>query len=72
MKPLIAPDHACWDDGETTCGCPSDGARHDADVADMQRIIAPILKQLYPQNPDVVLGREARIIAAALWREGIR
>lgn len=35
-------------------------------LGDLQRLIAPVLKRLYPSNPDVVLGREARMIAAAL------
>jgi hypothetical protein len=35
-----------------------------------QMIIARTLKRLYPQNPDVVLGREARAIVAALEDEG--
>lgn len=38
-------------------------AVHDENL---QRTIAPILKELYPQNPDVVLGREARYIGAAV------
>lgn len=33
---------------------------------DLTFLIAPVLKRLYPQNPDIVLGREARIIADAL------
>lgn len=33
---------------------------------DLARAIGPVLKRLYPQNPDVVLGREARVIAAAI------
>lgn len=34
--------------------------------ADLARAIGPVLKSLYPQNPDVVLGREARAIADAI------
>ena len=36
----------------------------------MHRNIATVLRQLYPQNPDVVLGREARIIGDALIADG--
>lgn len=32
----------------------------------LARVIGPVLRRLYPQNPDLVLGREARHIAAAL------
>lgn len=35
-------------------------------ATDLARLIGPVLKGLYPQNPDVVLGREARLIADAL------
>lgn len=34
-------------------------------------VIARVLKQLYPQNPDVVLGREARVITDALYEAGL-
>jgi hypothetical protein len=33
------------------------------------RVVARTLKRLYPQSPDVVLGREARIIVEALGIE---
>lgn len=33
---------------------------------DLARAIGPVLKRLYPHNPDIVLGREARFIADAL------
>lgn len=35
-------------------------------VPALARAIGPVLKQLYPQNPDIVLGREARAIAEAI------
>lgn len=34
--------------------------------------VAQVLKRLYPQNPDVVLGREARVIVDALTKAGWR
>lgn len=34
------------------------------------RVIAVLLKELYPQNPDIVLGREARHIVNALHEKG--
>lgn len=33
-------------------------------------IVAKALKRLYPQNPDIVLGREARTIVAYLDSAG--
>ena len=42
-------------------------ANHSEEFAQvLARTIGPVLKRLYPQNPDVVLGREARIIAEAI------
>ena len=40
--------------------------RHEATV-----IVARTLKRLYPMNPDVVLGREARVIVEALESVGL-
>lgn len=37
---------------------------------EMARAIGPVLKRLYPSNPDIVLGREARVIAGALIADG--
>lgn len=34
------------------------------------QIVAQVLKRLYPQNPDIVLGREARVIIDSLQAEG--
>lgn len=34
-------------------------------------VVARTLKELYPQNPDVVLGREARTIVQALHDAGL-
>lgn len=35
-----------------------------------EQLVAKVLKRLYPQNPDIVLGREARNIVAALSDAG--
>lgn len=34
------------------------------------QVLAQTLKRLYPQNPDVVLGREARVIMEAFEQAG--
>lgn len=47
-------------------GLDDDGGVTDLDRSDLARAIGPVLKRLYPQNPDVVLGREARAIAEAI------
>lgn len=36
-----------------------------------EHVVAKVLKRLYPQNPDIVLGREARRIVEALREEGL-
>lgn len=33
-------------------------------------VVAKLLKQMYPQNPDIVLGREARRIVQAMREAG--
>lgn len=40
------------------------------DSHDLARTLGPVLKRLYPQNPDVVIGREARAIAEAIVSAG--
>lgn len=48
------------------------GLEHDDAVPahDAAVVVAKLLKQMYPANPDVVLGREARRIIEALTEAG--
>ena len=43
-----------------------DTRRHEATVT-----VAQTLRRLYPQNPDIVFGREARVIVEALEAAGL-
>jgi hypothetical protein len=38
---------------------------------DVRTVVAQLLQRLYPSNPDVVLGREARLILEAFTAQGL-